>query len=138
MNSLSAGIRLTRPLTWGRDFSLDATAAEAQAAEALVTEARRDADLELTNLNFRIENLNLQLEQIGELENQSRSRVENFEDQFLGGSANIIEAVGIIDTYKRIVRNKIETRFALLSAQREKVQLLGLLGPYATVKPFEP
>jgi len=56
--------------------------------------------------------------------------MESFETQFTHGTVSITEAVGIIDTYKRIVENHIETRYSLLSAQNEKIQLLGLLGPY--------
>ena len=61
---------------------------------------------------------------------QAETRVDDFERQFLGGAVGIVEAVGIVDTYRRIARSQIESRFNLLSAQQEKVQFLGLLGPY--------
>lgn len=134
VNSFAAGVRISKPLTWGQDYGLKAASAEARAARAVVEEVRRDADVELKTLNLRISSLTAQLVKTKTLQAQSRARVDSFEKQFLSGSASIVEAVGIIDTYKRIVRNRIETRFALLSAQREKVQLLGLLGPYETAE----
>lgn len=132
VNSFSAGVQLSRPLSWGRDFGLKAAAAEARAARAVVEEARYDAEVELNTLNLRIANLTAQLVKSENLLSQAKARVDGFEEQFLGGAVTIVEAVGIIDTYRRIVRSQVETRFALLSAQREKVQLLGLFGPYTT------
>ena len=135
VNSFTAGVQLSKPLTWGRDYGLKAASAEARAARTAVKEAQRDADVELRTLNLRIASLTVQLSKTKTLQGQSRARVDSFEKQFLSGNASIVEAVGIIDTYKRIVCNRIETRYALLTAQREKVQLLGLLGPYETIKP---
>lgn len=134
INSFSAGVRLSKPLTWGRDYGLKAAGAQARASRAVVREAQRDADVQLKTLSLRISSLSAQLIKAEKLEEQSRARIDSFEEQFLGGGASITQAVGIIDTYRRIVRNKVDIRFALLSAQREKVQLLGLLGPYASTR----
>jgi len=130
INSYAADLQLSKPLTWGSDYGLKAAGAAVDAANAVVEEERRDADLQLRVLDIRIANLTEQLQISDTLAQQAKSRVDDFEKQFLGGAVGIVEAVGIIDTYKRIVRSQIESRFNLLSAQREKVQFLGLLGPY--------
>ena len=130
INSYAADFQLSKPLTWGSDYGLKAAGAAVDSAAAAVEQARRDADLQLQVLDIRITNLMEQLRISDSLLQQAETRVDDFERQFLGGAVGIVEAVGIVDTYRRIARSQIESRFNLLSAQQEKVQFLGLLGPY--------
>jgi len=130
-NSFVAGVQLSQPLTWGKDYGLKATRADSRAASARMNEVKRDTAVELQALNLRISELRMQLFQVGKLLQRATARVDEFDEQFLAGAVGMVEAVGIIDTYKRIYRSKIELNYSLLSAQREKVQLLGLLGPYS-------
>ena len=130
LDAFAADVQLTRPLTWGRDYGLKAASSEAEASRAMISETRRDTDLRLNTLDLQIVNLGRQHQRTTTLLNQASERVDGFRAQFLGGSSNIIEAVSIIDTFSRIARNALDIRFRLLSTQREKVELLGLLGPF--------
>ncbi len=129
-NTLTAGIRLNQPLTWGKDYGLKSSRAQFHAAEARVREQARDINAELERLKLQAQSFEIQLSQSAALVAAANERADEFEQQFLGGAIGIVEAVSILDTYKRAARMKIEMEFSLYDAERQIAQIHGLFGPF--------
>jgi len=130
-NTLSAGVRLNQPLTWGKDYQLRSSKAELRASHARVLEQERDINAELNRLQLQARAFEIQLIQSENFLNATRERADEFEQQFLGGAVSIVEAVSILDAYKRAARMNVEMKYSLIDAERQIAQIKGLFGPFA-------
>jgi len=129
-NTLSAGVRLNQPLTWGKDYGLKSSKAQFRASQARVREQERDITAELKRLQLQAQSFQIQLVQSEALLKATQQRANEFEQQFLGGAVSIVEAVSILDAYKRAARMNIEMKYALMDAERQVAQIQGLFGPF--------
>lgn len=134
--SLSVGVEFSRPLAWGKDFDLEAIRSRKKAARARVDEQKRDINLRLAELTRQAIEFELQLEQAEGLIVAAGKRADEFQKQFLAGAVGIVEAVSVLETYKQVRRQQVEIEYSIFSAELERAQILGLLGPFEEPEPF--
>lgn len=87
--------------------------------------ASEETQLRVNELRGEIDVLRQQSLRIGSLVRIAENRLNQFDDQFLAGSANITEAAGLIDTLRRSLETQIETDFNVLEIERELAEITG-------------
>jgi len=120
---------LTQPLYWGKNHALEARRTEVLAAETRVIEENKKTRIRLTELRSQIKELEARLPDSKKLIRSAERRSNGFEEQFLAGQSNLSEIIGMIDTVKRAKRSAVEMEYAILSAELEIANILGLLVP---------
>jgi len=120
---------LSQPIYWGKNNALEARKTEAFAAETKVIEERKKAKIRLTELRSQIKELEVRLPDSKKLIRSAERRSNGFEEQFLAGQASISDIIGMIDTVKRAKRSATEMEYAILNAELEIANILGILVP---------
>jgi len=120
---------LTQPIYWGKNNRLEARKTEVLAAETKVIEENKKAKIRLTELRSQIHELEVRLPDSRKLIRSAEKRSNGFEEQFLAGQASLPEIIGMIDTVKRAKRSAVEMEYAILFAELEIANILGLLVP---------
>lgn len=120
---------LTQPIYWGKNHALEARKTEVLAAETKVIEETKKSRIRLTELKSQIRELEARLPDNRKLIRSAEKRSNGFEEQFMAGQSSLSEIIGMIDTVKRAKRSAVEMEYAILFAELEIANILGLLVP---------
>lgn len=127
----SSGPALTmksdQPLGFGTGASLQAIAAQAEAAERKVGQAREDANRRLRRLESQAGALARQAAEATLLTRAAKRNLDTFQAQYDAGQRQVMDVVGVYEAYARQQEAQADLKFDAARAQLEIARDLGLL-----------
>ncbi|MGB7431410.1 MAG: TolC family protein [Ahrensia sp.] len=120
-------VSVSKPLSWGLGSSLKASKSELEASRLRYDETLRDVSDRLALLQLEIDHASNKIERLAKVAEASEVRLNRFEDQFLTGSASLVEVVGLVETYKKSKMNLVEAHYDILRSELEMAQIAGVL-----------
>ncbi|MFD1507821.1 TolC family protein [Lacimonas salitolerans] len=116
-----------QPLGFGTGASLQAIAAQAQAADRKVGQAREDANRRLRRLEAQGSALARQATEATALTQAARRNLDMFQAQYDAGQRQVMDVVGVYEAYARQQEAQVDLRYDAARAQLEIARDLGLL-----------
>lgn len=120
-------VSVSKPLSWGMGSSLKSSQSELEATRLRYDETVRDVTDRLAVLQLEIDHASNKIERLAKVAQASETRLGRFEDQFLTGAASLVEAVGLVETYKKSKMNLVEAHYDILRAELEMAKIAGAL-----------
>lgn len=120
-------VSVSKPLGWGMGSSLKASKSDLEASRLRYDETLRTVGDRFALLQLEIDHASNKIERLTKVAEASEVRLNRFEDQFLTGSASLVEAVGLVETYKKSKMNLVEAHYDILRSELEMAQIAGVL-----------
>lgn len=122
---LRLDLSLSKPLNWGFNHGIAASHSEVVAADRKYDEVFKETQVRLKTLKFELQKAEAKLAKLERLSNSAHKRVKGFNRLFLSGQAGIVEASSIVESYKKIKTNMIDTRFEIYNIELEIGEIVG-------------
>lgn len=116
-----------QPLGLGTGASLQAIAAQAQAAGRKVDQAREDANRRLRRLEAQGSALARQASEASALTDAAKRNLDVFQAQYDAGQRQVMDVVGVYEAYARQQEAQVDLTFDAVRTQLEIARDLGLL-----------
>lgn len=113
------------PITLGGNTTLQLAELKLRLAERKLAETVSDLAQETARREMQIQALESQLGAASNLMRQASIRLDSFPNQFAAGSADLPEAIGLVDTLRRSMESQIRTKYEILNLRREIAEDLG-------------
>ncbi|MCH2164355.1 MAG: TolC family protein [Marinovum sp.] len=117
----------------GTGASLKAIEATKDTATRKVSQAREDAERRLAAIDRQAETLSRQLAETTRLTAQAKANLDLFQAQYKGGARQVMDVVGVYETWARQSQLEIGQAFELERLRLQKAQVLGLLADGALI-----
>ena len=130
LNFARLEIDATEAINWGKNLEIKAYEAEILAAEATVSDRRRQIDIAIKTQDAMIESFLKQLHAKRNVSELAEQRILSFAEDFRSGAVTIVEAVNVLETLKTVKVDVLTTEHALHLSEITKAQALGILGPF--------
>ena len=111
----------------GTGANLKAIAMERDAADRRVAQAEEDSNRVLRRLEARIEGLRRQSEEAARLSQQAKTNLDLFQRQYDAGQRQVMDVVGVYETYAQRRSLAIDHQYELSRARIELARHLGVL-----------
>lgn len=111
----------------GTAASLQAIEAAKEAAGRNVTQAEEDARRRMASLRQRETALALQLVEANKLARQAKRNLDLFQAQYKGGARQVMDVVGVYETWSKQTQSAIALKYELARVQIEIARDYGLL-----------
>lgn len=111
----------------GTAASLGAIAAAEEAAGRNVAQAEEDARRRMASLRQRETALALQLVEANKLSRQAKRTLDLFQAQYKGGARQVMDVVGVYETWAKQIQTAIALKYELARIQIELARDYGLL-----------
>lgn len=126
LTQTSANIAVeTDPISFGGNVTIQRARQEFILAQHELTTAIKEAEREKLRLTMRLSALQEQAAETEELSKQAQYRFDGFSNEFQAGTANLTEAVGILETLRQSLESKVRLRFEILDIQRQLAEFEG-------------
>ncbi len=116
-----------KPLGLGTAASLGAIAAQSEAADRNVAQAREDANRRLRRLETRAVALSRQSAEAQELARAAKANLELFQRQYDAGQRQVMDVVGVYESFAAQQSAQVDLKYEAVQAQLEIARDLGLL-----------
>lgn len=112
---------------FGTGASLKAIAAEKEAAERRVSQAREDANRVLRSEEQRVSALTRQVGEAGGLTRQAKANLDLFQEQYEAGQRQVMDVVGVFETFANQQQSQVGLKYEMARARLKIANELGLL-----------
>lgn len=116
-----------KPFGFGTGASLKAIEATTDAAARQVAQTREDSDRNLNRLRSEISALSRQTNEAAQLSRDAKRNLDIFQRQYDAGQRQVMEVVGVYETYARQQRHYVDLKYQALRAQLQLARDLGVL-----------
>jgi adhesin transport system outer membrane protein len=117
----------------GSMAELEAIEATKETAGRRVAEAREDAGREIASQSRKLEAFRRQSVEAETLTAQASRNLDLFQAQYEGGQRQVMDVVGVYETYARAVENEIDLKYKAARAELELARLRGALAEGAQI-----
>lgn len=124
---VTGAIAPENPIGLGMGASLEAIKATEEAAGRRVAQAREEAGRNLAKLEAQADALARQAGEAEALKTQARANLDLFQQQYDAGQRQVMDVVGVYESYAAQARTAIERKYAVSRAQLDRAELLGVL-----------
>ncbi|WP_101068814.1 TolC family protein [Roseovarius salinarum] len=111
----------------GTGARLKAIEAQKEAASRRVRQAKEDADRDLRRMDQRLVALSRQVAETSELARRAKSTLELFQAQYENGQRQVMDVVGVYETFAQRQRDHVARKHELAQTRLEVARHLGLL-----------
>ncbi|MGB7317513.1 MAG: TolC family protein [Planktotalea sp.] len=132
-NSLGLNVTSDNLLNLGTGASLKAIEATKEGAQRLVAQAREDSNRRLRALEAQLKGAERQKIEAANLTNQSKKNLDLFQAQYKAGTRQVMDVVGVYETYARQQQSAAELRSKAARIKLEIANEMGLLASGAEI-----
>ncbi|MDU8909838.1 TolC family protein [Aestuariicoccus sp. MJ-SS9] len=122
-----ANVLTDQGIGFGTPAALDAIEAGKVAAERRVDEAREEAQRKLQSEQRQLEALRRQAAEARGLSIQARQNLDLFQRQYEGGQRQVMDVVGVYETYSAALERELELKYKAARAELTIARLQGAL-----------
>ncbi|MGH1576381.1 TolC family protein [Planktotalea sp.] len=132
-NSLGLNVTTDSLLNLGTGASLKAIEATKEGAQRLVAQAREDSNRRLRALEAKLKGAERQKVEARNLTSQSKKNLDLFQAQYKAGTRQVMDVVGVYETYARQQQSAADLRFKAARIKLEIANEMGLLASGAEI-----
>lgn len=133
--SMTGGLEVTTDTLFGLGSMAELNAIETtkETAERRVAQAREAAEREIQSQTRQLEAYRRQLGEARTLTTQAKQNLDLFQRQYDGGQRQVMDVVGVYETYAAALEKEIELRYKSARAELELGRLRGSLAEGARI-----
>ncbi|WP_252731497.1 TolC family protein [Lentibacter algarum] len=124
---ITGSIAPENPIGLGMGANLEAIKATEEAAGRRVAQAREEADRRIAKYGAQASALARQAAEAQALTGQAKANLDLFQSQYDAGQRQVMDVVGVYETYATQAQAAIELKYSLAAANLEMARELGLL-----------
>ncbi|WP_439143048.1 TolC family protein [Planktotalea sp.] len=132
-NSLGLNVTTDSLLSLGTGAKLQAIEAAKEGAQRLVAQAREDSNRRLRALEAQLRGVERQKGESRALTSQSKKNLDLFQAQYKAGTRQVMDVVGVYETYARQQQSAAELTFKSALIKLEIANEMGLLASGAEI-----
>lgn len=117
----------------GTGAALKAIEATKEGAERQVAQAREDSNRRLRSLEAKLKSVQRQMGESRGLSRQSKKNLDLFQSQYKAGTRQVMDVVGVYETYARQQQNAAELKYKAAKIKLEIANEMGLLASGAEI-----
>ena len=116
-----------QPFGLGTGASLDAIEAGTETAQRRVAETREAEERKLQSQARQLEALQRQAVEARALTQQAKTNLDLFQRQYDGGQRQVMDVVGVYETYSRAIETQLNLTYRAARAELEIARIRGVL-----------
>lgn len=132
-NLLGLNVTSDKLLGLGTGASLKAIEATKEGAQRIVAQAREDSNRRLRGLEAQLKGVQRQMDEGRNLTSQSKKNLDLFQTQYMAGTRQVMDVVGVYETYARQQQNAVNLKYNAARIKLEIANEIGLLASGAEI-----
>ncbi len=124
---ITGSVAPSNPIGIGMGANLEAIKATEEAAGRRVSQAQEEANRSVAKQEAQIAGLSRQQGEAGSLTAQAKANLDMFQAQYDAGQRQVMDVVGVYESFAAQAQSAIEVKYDLAAAQLELARELGLL-----------